>query len=59
MLSLIGLVLTVFFALDILLCVLAARAEPGATIRTVALVTFGAQILLCLVGGFVAMLRFV
>lgn len=59
MLVFIGLVLTFFFALDILLCVLAARAEPGATVRTVALVTFGAQILLCVVGGVVAMLRFV
>jgi len=59
MLALIGLVLTAFFALDIFLCVRAARAEPGATIRTVALTVFGAQILLCLVGGFVAMLRFV
>lgn len=54
-----AIVMTLVFVFDIALAVLSARSEPGATVRTVALVAFGLQLLTGVAGGLIAMLRFV
>lgn len=52
-----AIVLTSVFLLDILLATLAARTEPGAPMRTVALVFFALQLLVGVGGGMLAMFR--
>ena len=52
--NMLGIVLTLIFALDILLAVLSARAEPGTVMRKVALVIFAIQLVLGVGGGALA-----
>ncbi|WPB57196.1 hypothetical protein [Xylophilus sp. GOD-11R] len=52
-----GIVLTLVFATDILLAVWSARAEPGSAVRKAALIFFVAQLLVGIFGGMLAVYR--